>query len=89
VDLADVGWADGRLSGRSIVITGDPYELFLTEPEGYHLDKFDCPGATIVETKNEGLMVRVRLIPGRGGTVDWAAEFVAVPGGSRAANLIK
>jgi hypothetical protein len=89
VDLADVRWADGRLSGRSIVIAGDPYELFLTEPEGYRLDKFDCPGASVLETKNEGLTVRVKLLPGESGTVDWAAEFAVVRGGSRTANPIK
>ncbi len=89
VDLADVRWADGRLSGKSIVIAGDPYELFLTEPEGYRLDKFDCPGATVLETKNEGLMVRVKLLSGQSGTVDWSAGFEAVPGANRPANPAK
>ncbi|MCX6569313.1 MAG: hypothetical protein NT147_09750, partial [Candidatus Aminicenantes bacterium] len=89
VDLADVRWADGRLSGKSVVIAGDPYELFLIEPEGYRLDKFDCPGATVIEIKNEGLMVRVKLLFGASGTVDWSAGFGAVPGGGRATNPVK
>jgi hypothetical protein len=89
VDLADARWGDGTLSGKSLVIAGDPYELYLTEPEGYRLDKFDCPGATVLETKNEGLMVRVKLLPGESGTVDWSAEFGAVAGGGRAANSAK
>jgi len=89
VDLADVRWADRRLSGRSFVIAGDPYDIYMTVPEGYRLDKFDCPGATVLETKNEGLMVRVKLLPGESGTVDWSAEFGAVPGASRPANSVK
>jgi hypothetical protein len=61
----------------------------MTVPEGYRLDKFDCPGATVLETKNEGFMVRVKLLPGESGTVDWSAEFKAVPGGGRATNPAK
>jgi hypothetical protein len=86
VDLADVRWADGKLSGKSVVVAGDPYELFLTEPEGYRMAKFDCPGATVFETKNEGLMVRIKLLSGRSGTVEWTAGFKAIPDGGRAPN---
>jgi hypothetical protein len=89
VDLADVRWADGRLSGKSIVIAKDPYELFLTEPEGYRLDKFDCPGAKVLEIKTQGLMVMVKLLPGEDGAVDWSAGFEAVPGSNRPANPAK
>jgi hypothetical protein len=89
VDLADVRWGDGTLSGRSFVVAGDSYDIYMTVPEGYRLDKFDCLGATVLETKNEGLTVRVKLLPGQSGTIDWSAEFKAVPGVNRRANPVK
>ncbi|OGD13267.1 MAG: hypothetical protein A2V76_10765 [Candidatus Aminicenantes bacterium RBG_16_63_14] len=75
VDLADVRWANGTLSGKSLVIAGDPYELYLTEPEGFRLEAFDCPGVTVSETRKEGTVVRVTLLPGESKTVGWSARF--------------
>ena len=34
VDLLDVSWKDGVLSGRSRVVGGEPYEIFVTEATG-------------------------------------------------------
>jgi len=76
VDLADVRWADGALSGKSLVVAGDPYELTLTEPEGYRLERFDCPGVTILETKKESPVVKVKLLPGESRQVSWLASYI-------------
>ena len=74
-DLVDVRWADGRLTGTSRVVAGDPYVLYLTEPSGYRLKAFDCPGVESAETVREGGMVRVALLFGASGTVGWSARF--------------
>jgi hypothetical protein len=76
VDLDDVRWTDGKLSGRSRVVGGDPYELYLTEPEGYRMTAFDCPGVTVSESRREGTMVKVVLLPDKSGAVDWLASFI-------------
>lgn len=76
VDLVDVRWADGTLSGKSLVVAGDPYELFLTEPKGYRLEAFDCPEARVLGTRKEGTVVGVTLLPGAGGTIGWSARFI-------------
>jgi Melibiase len=75
-DLDDIRWTDGKLSGRSRVVGGDPYELYLTEPEGYRMTAFDCPGVTVSEPGREGTMVNVVLLPDKSGAVDWLASFV-------------
>ncbi len=76
VDLAETRWGEGTLSGRSLVVAGDPYDIFLTEPEGYRLEGFECPGMPAPEIKKEGPLVRVRLLPGASGTAGWAARFM-------------
>ena len=75
VDLADVRWEEGTLSGRSAVVAGDPYDILLTEPEGYRLDGFECPEVPSLELAREGGLLRVRLVPGTTGPVTWTARF--------------
>jgi len=75
VDLADVRWDEGALSGRSLVVAGDPYEICLTEPEGYRLESFECPAVPSAELSREGGLLRVRLLPGTAGPVNWTARF--------------
>jgi hypothetical protein len=74
-DLVDVRWTDGRLTGTSRVVAGDPYVLYLTEPAGYRLKAFDCPGVKSAETAREGGMVKIALLFGESRTVGWAARF--------------
>jgi len=75
VDLVDVRWSGGKLSGTSRVVAGDPYEIFLTEPEGYRLARFEAPGGAAAEIERNGAMVKVRWRPESSGTVEWLARF--------------
>jgi hypothetical protein len=75
VDLRDVRWDGGALSGRSRVTAGDPYELVLTEPAGFRLETFECGGAAPPEVLREGLFLRVRLPAGPSREIDWTAKF--------------
>ena len=74
-DLADVRWAEGALTGASRIVPGDPYDIYLTEPEGYRLEAFSCEGATASEPLREGLAVRVRLWAGESRSAAWKAVF--------------
>jgi hypothetical protein len=74
-DLADVRWADGALTGTSRIVSGDPYDIYLTEPEGYRLEAFSCEGATASEPLREGLAVKVRLWAGESRSAAWKAVF--------------
>jgi hypothetical protein len=75
VDLVEARWQEGMLSGRSLVVAGDPYDIFLTEPEGYRLEGFECPGMPVPEVKKEGPLIRVSLLPGQSGAAGWSARF--------------
>ncbi len=75
VDLADVRWSGLTLTGTSRVVAGDPYEVYLTEPEGYRLTRFEGPAGAAVTVAREGALIRVRWLPAASGTNGWAAEF--------------
>jgi len=75
VDLEIVRWKDGVLSGTSRLVAGDPYEIYLTEPEGFRLDKFDSPGVLILEKKKEGILLKIKLLATENRTVNWTAYF--------------
>jgi len=74
-DLADVRWAEGALTGASRIVSGDPYDIYLTEPEGYRLEAFSCEGAAASEPLREGLAVKVRLLASASGLAAWRAVF--------------
>jgi hypothetical protein len=75
VDLVDVGWADDTLAGTSRVVAGDPYDIYLTEPEGFRLDRVECENAAVSEPVREGLAVKVSLSARASGTISWQARF--------------
>lgn len=75
VDLVDVRWAEDTLSGKSLLVAGDLYDVFLTEPESYHLEAFICPDARVLGTRRDGALVTVTLLAGVSQTVGWSARY--------------
>jgi hypothetical protein len=74
-DLRQVEWSKSALSGESELIANDPYILYLTEPAGYALRQFSCPGAGVMTTRREGALRIVHLKSGKGGVVYWRADY--------------
>lgn len=74
-DLEDVRWSGLTLSGTSRVVAGDPYEIYLTEPEGYRLARFEVPGAAGGRVERSGALVKAGWVPVSGGTAGWLAVF--------------
>jgi hypothetical protein len=75
VDLDDTHWDGGILSGKSRAVPGDPYILYLTEPAGYLLDRFEAEGAKVEKTDRDGRLVRVALTVKGDGAISWAAKY--------------
>jgi hypothetical protein len=75
VDLADVRWKDGVLSGRSRLVAGDPYEIVITEPEGFRLEGFEADGAAPQEIRREGIVLKVRFTAAESREIGWTARF--------------
>jgi alpha-galactosidase len=75
VDLVDVAWTEGRLSGRSNVVGGDAYDIYLAVPEGFALQGFTCRGAGASEPEISGRVVRLRCQAETSGKADWEVRF--------------
>lgn len=74
-DLEDVRWSGGTLSGTSRVVAGDPYEIYLTEPQGWRLVRFEVPGASAAAVGRTGALVKAGWVPAAGGTAGWLAVY--------------
>jgi len=75
VDLTDLRWEDGRLGGKSRLVAGDPYVIYLTQPLGTAFAGLDCRGATVQRTEKDGFLVRVTLLADKSGAVEWTARY--------------
>ena len=75
VDLVDVSWSDGVLTGRSRVVADDPYEIFLTEPDGWSFDSMRCDGATPRRATRGPAGLVTGCTAASSGEVTWRATF--------------
>jgi hypothetical protein len=75
VDLLDVSWRGGVLSGRSAVVGGEPYEVFLTEDAGWRLATMQCDGSVPLPPVREAGLVRSGCRPDASGEIGWRARF--------------
>lgn len=76
-DVQDVGWRGNTLSGESILVAGDPYVLYLTEPDGYQFDGVQATGAQVVGQEGEGAMRAIHLESTTGGVARWRISYRA------------
>jgi hypothetical protein len=77
VDLLDVTWNEGTrsLSGRSRVVGGDPYEVYVTVPPGFDFEKAVCDGVEAAGAVREGPLVRFTCRRALAREIGWAATF--------------
>ncbi len=78
VDLDDVRWDGTALAGRSRGVKGDPYVLFVSQPEGYTFVKAEAEGARVEKAEPDGGMIRITLAPESASPVSWSIGFRAV-----------
>jgi hypothetical protein len=79
VDLADLSWDAGTLSGRSDVVAGDEYALYLTEPQGWRFAEAQAAGADVLGSERDGAVRVVRLRSAAGGRIGWLVRYTAAP----------
>lgn len=82
VDILKENWDPGKgtLSGTSRLVANDPYELRIVvsaAEKSWKLASFKVgSGRARVESMSQnGPMVRIRIVAGEGGDVDWTARF--------------
>ena len=75
VDLERVSWNGETLEGTSQVVTDDPYELYLTAPDGWTAESADAPGADAVLSKGLDGLVRVTIQGAKTGPISWRVHY--------------
>jgi alpha-galactosidase len=77
-DLRNVSWQGNILNGESELVAGDPYVLYLTEPDGYRFDGMDVVGARVVGQGRDGAVRVIRLESTGGGKARWTIRYRSV-----------
>lgn len=80
VDLTDVAWRDGVLSGTSTGVAGDPYDLYVTVPPGYAFSTASCGGAAPAQVTPSPGLVTVSCRPTAGERFAWEVAFTTGDG---------
>jgi hypothetical protein len=81
VDLLEVGWQEGVLRGRSEIVVGEAYELYVTEPPGWRVSEVSCSQGTPLPIERTGIIAkagcRVDVPAGsaRTGELGWQVRF--------------
>lgn len=74
-DLREVSWGDNTLSGETELVAGDPYEIYLNEPDAYRFDGVEVTGARVVSQRRGPSVRIIRLESETGGTVRWRVRY--------------
>jgi hypothetical protein len=83
VDLADVRWDGAALAGRSRGVAGDPYVLYLTEPDGFVFEKLETAGARLESSGQDGRLLKIVLSPAGAEEFSWTAKYGVRPASAR------
>jgi len=75
VDLMDVAWKEGVLTGRSRVVAGDAYEIYLTEPAGWQFAGLQLETGIALPAERQGEMVKTGFRPAASRDIEWRARF--------------
>ena len=75
VDLLDVHWREGLLAGRSQVVGGDPYDLYLTEPPGWTLAGMECEGGVPLAVERQDGAVKTGCSFATSREIAWRVRF--------------
>ena len=74
-DVEDVQWHDGVLKGKSVLVPGDPYDLYVTVPNGFTFKRFEAVGADSTTSEIQGNLRICRIRFEQGGALSWKITF--------------
>ena len=75
VELSNVSWQADKLSGESKLVAGDPYELYIFEPENFTLKDYHFKGEKLIHTSKKGSVSTFKVISDTGGSLKWEIRY--------------
>jgi len=75
MDVQNVTWAGNALDGVSHVVANDPYEIYLTEPDGFTFADLSVTGADVLSNSKVGAMRVLRVRAAGNGDVQWHVAY--------------
>jgi alpha-galactosidase len=75
LEMNAVEWKDNTLSGKSSLISGDTYILYIFEPAEFTLKQAVCTEAKIINDQKTGLIRVIEFLSESSLAVDWEIKF--------------
>ncbi len=75
LEVQSMHWENSSLKGRSDMVAGDLYSLYLYEPKEYVFDKITLSNAILVNNEKVGEMRVITFISKEGGSTDWEVAY--------------
>jgi hypothetical protein len=74
-DLVGLSWDGARLVGRSRLVGGDPYGIYVTVPAGFALERASCGEAAMEAPVRDGALARVTCRSDTSRDIEWSVSF--------------
>ena len=58
VDLVGLSWDGSQLAGRSRIVAGDPYSIYVTVPAGFTIERAVCDATRVDAPALDGVLAR-------------------------------
>ena len=75
-DLEKLDWEEHVLTGRSRVVGGETYILYVTQPAGFSIQSASCSaGARVLKTERQDGLTLVSIRSEKSATVSWKLQY--------------
>jgi hypothetical protein len=75
LEVKELRWEHNSLLGKSELVEGDPYTIYIFEPPEFTFKKFICDGAEIIENMKNGFIRRITLHSTAHQQVSWEVDY--------------
>jgi hypothetical protein len=75
VELKELYWGKGVLSGKSELVANEIYKIYIHEPKGYTFSSFVCEGAEYHGDRKKGSIRVVSMKASKHEVVQWEAFY--------------
>lgn len=70
-ELRELAWSADTLHGVSETVAGDPYTLYIHEPESFQFESVQIEGGQLAENEKDGELRKITIVNSVGGMVKW------------------